>query len=297
MAQAGEDVLFDARNNLHLGHYQSAITDANRAKVATDAQRAERDVLMYRAYVEQGNTAVVLGEVHAGSAPALRAVRLLAAHRAADAAGRPAAVAGLHELLAEPGAANEPLVGVLAACVFCAEGDFKEALRANRQAQTLEQHAMVAHAYTCMSRPDLAEKQVALMQRVDDDATLTQLAVAQLRLSQGAPRAKEALHAYQDLAEKYGPSPLLLNNTAACHMLLGQYEAAEGAAQEALAKSGADPTALANAVVCMHHLRRAPDVIARCVVQLRTSAPAHPWVEAADAHARTFDRLAAQLGR
>ncbi|KAG8458946.1 hypothetical protein KFE25_004280 [Diacronema lutheri] len=297
MAQAAEDVLFDARNNFHLGHYQSAITDANNAKVATDTWRAERDVLMYRAYVEQGNSAVVMSEVGETSPPAVRAVRLLAMHKNADVAGKQAAVAGLHELLAEPGAASNAPLCVVAACVFCAEKDYKEALKVNQQAQTLEQHAMVTHVYVCMNRIDLAEKQVALMQRVDDDATLTQLAAAEVMLGKGSAKAQDALYIYQDLSEKYGPSTLLLNNLAACNMLLGKFDDAEHNLGEALSKSATDPTTLANALVCMQHLKKAPEVIARNVTQLRTSAPTHPWVEAYESHDRSFDRFAAQFSR
>lgn len=296
MAQA-EDVLFDARNNFHLGHFQNAINDANNARVTTDAARAERDVLMYRAYVEQGNSTVVMSEVNASSSPALRAVRLLAAYKGADVNGRQAAIAGLHELLAEPGASSNPFVCVIAACLFCGEKDYKEALKVNQQAQTLEQHAMVTHVLICMSRVDLAEKQVALMQRIDDDATLTQLSSAELMLSKGSSKAQDAFYVYTDLAEKYGPSPLLLNNLATCNMLLAKYEDAEHNLQDALSKSATDPTTLANAIVCMQHLKKAPDVIARYVTQLRSSAPSHPWVEAYDSHERSFDRCAAQLSR
>jgi hypothetical protein len=160
---ATEDVLFDARNNFTIGHFQSAIAEANNAKAASEATRAERDVLMYRAYIEQGNSTIVMNEVNASAPPALRAVRLLAAYKGGNEAGKQAAVAGLQELLGEAGAVSNPLLCVVAASVFCGEKDYKEVLKANQQAQTLEQHAVVTHAYVCMNRIDLAEKQVHVM--------------------------------------------------------------------------------------------------------------------------------------
>jgi coatomer protein complex subunit epsilon len=295
---SADDVLFDARNHFHLGHFQTALTEASNAKVATDALRIERDMIVYRVYIEQGNWIVVLNEIGSSSPPALRAVRLIAMHKSAtDAAGKAEAVAAVHELLAEPGAAANSLLCVAAAALFCAEADYKEALKANQTAQTLEQHAMVTHVYVCMNRLDLAEKQVALMQRIDDDATVTQLSCAEVMAAKGASKAQDAFYIYQDLSEKYGPSALLLNNLATCNMLLGKFEEAEGNLQEALSKSATDPTTLSNAVVCMQHLKKAPETVMRFVTQLRTSAPTHPWVEAYDSHERAFDRSAAQLSR
>jgi coatomer protein complex subunit epsilon len=297
MSALPEDVLFDARNNFHLGHYQAAISEATNARPATDAARAERDALVYRAYIEQGNPNIVLSEVKETSPPALRAIRLLAVYRAGDAAARAGAMGALNELIASPGAAADPNLCIVAAGLFCAEKDFQSALKVNQHAASLEQHAALAHTYVCMHRLDLAEKQVALMQRADDDATLTQLAGAELLVAKGAAKAQDALYVYADLSEKYGPSPPLLNNLATCNMLLGKWDDAEANLQDALAKSATDPTTLANAVVCMQHLKKAPEVVGRYVTQLRTSAPLHPWVEAYDAHERGFDRAAAQLGR
>jgi len=292
-----DDPLFDARNHFHLGHYQSAINDAMNANVSGDSVRLERDVLMYRAYIEQGNLAVVQSEINDGSPPALRAVRLLAVYKQSDDAGKQAALASLRDLLAEPSAAGDAQLSITAAALFCYDKDYKEALKCVHQAQSLEQHAMVTYIYICMNRFDLADKQVALMQRMDDDATLTQLSAASTMVAKGPAKAQDALYIYQDMSEKYGPSSLLLNSLATCHMLMGKYDEAEQSLQEALGKNASDPSTLANVVVCMQHMKKAPDVVARYVTQLRTAAPSHPWVESYDAIERSFDRCAAQLSR
>lgn len=292
-----DDPLFDARNHFHLGHFQTAINEAMGANVGTDALRVERDVLMYRAYLEQGNFAVVMSEVQDSAPPALRAVKLLCQYKQSDDAGRQAAVGALQELLAGANVASDTPLSVTAAAIFCLEKDYKEALKCTHQGQTLEALAMVTHVYAAMNRADLAEKQVAIMQRHDDDATLTQLAAATAMIAKGSGKYQDAMYIYQDMSEKYGPSALLLNNLATCCMLLGKYEDAESHLQEALGKNPADPTTLANMVVCLQHLKKAPDVVTRYITQLRTAAPTHPWVEAYGATERTFDRCAAQLSR
>lgn len=293
---SGEDVLFDARNHFHLGHFQSAITEATSSKPQTDAAMLERDVLLHRAYVEQGNTSVVSVEINEGSAPALRAIKLLAAHKSADQSGRQAAVSALREILAVNPPSSCPHLSVVAAAIFCMEKDYVEALKCTHQGQTLEQLFMVSHLYIAMNRPDLAEKQVKLMQTQDDDATLTQLAHAQALIAKGTGH-QDAFFIYQDLAEKYGTSPLLLNNMAACNMGLGNFEDAEQNLQEALGKNPTDPTTIANLIVCLQHLKKSPEVTARYVTQLRTSAPTHPWTESYEALERNFDRVAAQLSQ
>eukprot|EP00963_Diacronema_lutheri_P012342 scaffold1724_cov341-Pavlova_lutheri.AAC.18 len=49
-----EDALFAVRNALCLGAYQRAIAEAAEAGPLDASAQAERDVLVYRAYVGQG---------------------------------------------------------------------------------------------------------------------------------------------------------------------------------------------------------------------------------------------------
>ncbi len=79
---------FELETYLQLGHYQAAINTAGKIKADTDAAKVQRDVLLYRAFLEQGDYAIVLTELSyvcssssdlSPSAPLpLAAVRLLA---------------------------------------------------------------------------------------------------------------------------------------------------------------------------------------------------------------------------
>jgi hypothetical protein len=55
---------------------------------------------------------------------------------------------------------------------------------------------------------------------------------------QGGAKVQEASYIYDELVDKYGSSPLLLNGLAVCKMHQGQWDEAESALKEALTKVG-----------------------------------------------------------
>lgn len=52
---AGLDPLFSVRNNFYLGAYQTAISDASKITGLTEEQKLERDVFVFRSYIELGS--------------------------------------------------------------------------------------------------------------------------------------------------------------------------------------------------------------------------------------------------
>ncbi|CAI5971799.1 unnamed protein product [Closterium sp. NIES-64] len=102
--------------------------------------------------------------------------------------------------------------------------------------------------FLLMDRADLAEKQVKAMQQVDEDATLTQLA-----LGWGGSKVQEATYVFQELADKFSPTVALLNGSALAQMHSGNFEDAEALLLDALNKDAKDANTLANLVVCSLH--------------------------------------------
>ncbi|MBA0765352.1 hypothetical protein Gotri_014565, partial [Gossypium trilobum] len=93
-------------------------------------------------------------------------------------------------------------------------------------------HALNVQIFIKMHRSDYAERQLRVMQQIDEDHTLTQLANAWLNLAVGGSKIQEAYLIFQDFSEKYPMTGLILNGKA----------------------DAKDPETLANLVVCGLHL-------------------------------------------
>lgn len=49
------DVLFPVRNSFYLGAFQTTISEASHLTGLSEAEKVERDVFVYRAYIELGS--------------------------------------------------------------------------------------------------------------------------------------------------------------------------------------------------------------------------------------------------
>jgi len=283
--------LFDVKNNYYLGHYQSCLNNAAKTKVTDASLVLEKEVFVHRAYVAQRKFNVVLDEISVSSPEPLKAVKMLAEYLA-----RPQARQGIVSRLDASATDNvdptQPVPALMAAHVYFLEENYEQALRVLSPFDDLEPRALNVQIFLRMNRVDLARKELKAMQDKEDDATLTQLAQAWINLAAGGEKLQDAYYTTQELIDKFGSSPLLLNQQAVSFIGQGKMEEALGALQDALEKDPNYADTLINMVVLSQSTGKAPEVSNRHLSQLRDAHPEHPFLKAYSAKEREFDKVA-----
>jgi len=127
-----------------------------------------------------------------------------------------------------------PTAQLTAAQVCLAADDTAAAWTFVSNASTPEMIACKFQILLKLDRPDLAQQQLALLKRENEESVMAELCGVYLQLHQGASQASEAEHTLNSLAEQYGPSVFLLNLLASALAVQGDYAAAETKLQEAL---------------------------------------------------------------
>jgi len=286
------DDLYTLRNHFWLGNYQMALSEGSGLSRLSGNLKAEKDVFMYRSYIALGQYDVVLNEVRDDMSPALQACRLLAMYL-----GQPDSkeivLITLADWLQDQTNGNDATLRVIAATVYLHEGDLRKACRAVIQGSTLQQALVLVQIYIRLGRPDMATDQAKKMQRADEDAPLTQLALAWSHLATGGSRASEAAYIFEELMAKFAASPLLLAGAAAARMAMGQWDTAETHLVQAASKNQNDPDTLVNLIACYQHLDKPEEFRNRYINQLKATAPTHPYVLSLTTVEGAFERVAA----
>ncbi|CAI9773324.1 unnamed protein product [Fraxinus pennsylvanica] len=285
MAAGGPDPLFGLRNSFYLGAYQAAINNSDIPNLSAD-DAVERDSIVYRSYIALGSYQLVINEIDSSAATPLQAVKLLALYLS-NPANKEMTISSLQEWLGDPAIGNNPILRLIAGIIFMHEQDYNEALKHTNAGGTMDLHALNVQIFLKMHRSDYAEKQLRIMQQIDEDHTLTQLANAWLNLAVGGSKIQEAYLIFQDFSEKYQMTSLILNGKAVCCMHMGTFDEAESLLLEALNKDAKDPETLANLVVCSLHLGKPSS---RYLSQLTLSHPDHILVKRAKTAEESFDR-------
>ncbi|XP_031481190.1 coatomer subunit epsilon-1-like [Nymphaea colorata] len=279
------DNLFSLRNNFYLGAYQAAINNSD-LRGLSEEESIERDCIVYRSYIAQGKLRLVTDEIDESAPTALQAVKLLALYLSGP-QHKESAISSLREWLDDSAIGNNPVLRLVAGIIYMHEQDYNEALKHTHSGGTMDLLALNVQLYLKLHRSDHAEKQLKLMQQIDEDHTLTQLASAWLNLAVGGSKIQEAYLIYQDFAEKYQVTSLILNGKAVCCMHMGRFIEAEQLLLEALNKDANDAETLANLIVCCLHLGKSST---RYLSQLKLSHPDHTLVKRASAAEENFDR-------
>ncbi|CAL1361433.1 unnamed protein product [Linum trigynum] len=279
------DHLFVLRNNFYLGAFQAAINNSDLPNLSPE-DAIERDCLVHRSYIALGSYQLVISEIDESAATPLQAVKLLALYLSSP-ENKQSVISSLKEWLADSAIGSNAILRLIAGIIFMNEEDYNEGLKHTHAGGTMELHALNVQIFIKMHRTDFAERQLRVMQQIDEDHTLTQLANAWLNLAVGGSKIQEALLIFQDFSEKYPMTGLILNGKAVCCMHMGNFEEAEALLLEALNKDAKDPETLANLVVCSLHLGKPSS---RYINQLKIAHPEHLLIKRVSTAEDSFER-------
>ncbi|XP_028026559.1 coatomer subunit epsilon [Bombyx mandarina] len=295
MARHQQDVdeLFDVKNAFYVGNYQQAINEAQSVSPSTPLVALQRDAFLYRSYIAQGNYRIVQQELKTAD-PMLQPLKSLVDYLLPD-ANKSAIVADIDARVAKGTELSNEIFLIVAATIYYHEDNYEAALKILHNAESLELRAFTLQCLLAMNRPDLARKQLKLLQDIEDDGTLTQLAQAWLNLIQGGPGIQDAHYSVMELSERLGslgPGPASLGAGAAAAR--GMWEEAEQQLTDAASRAPQHADLLLGLALTAAHLGKPPEVSARYLAQLLDSHPQHPFVKEYKAKTDEFQRLAAQ---
>jgi coatomer protein complex subunit epsilon len=229
---------------------------------------------------------LVISEIDESAATPLQAVKLLAMYLSTP-QNKESTISSLKEWLADSTIGNNDTLRLIAGIIFMHEEDYNETLKHTHAGGTMDLYALNVQIFIKMHRAEYAEKQLRVMQQIDEDHTLTQLASAWLNLAVGGSKIQEAYLIFEDFSEKYPMTCLILNGKAVCCMQMGNFDEAETLLLEALNKDAKDPETLANLVVCSLHVGKSSS---RHLSQLKLSHPEHILVKRVSSAEDNFER-------
>jgi len=287
------DELFDLKNAFFTGNYQTCINEAQKLKLADPDVSLERDVFMYRSYLALKKFRVVLEEIGPNSSPTLKPLSMLAKFLSSP-SKRDEIVTELDSLMAGDVDVNNYVQLLVAASIYLIMEQPESALRVLHPSDQLECIALRIQTLLSIHRPDLAKKELKIMQEKDEDATVTQLAQAWTNMSLGGEKVQEAYYIYQEMIDKLGSTALLLNGQAVTFLAQGKYSEAESALAEAIEKDPNNPDTLVNMIVLAQHQGKQPEVSNRYLSQLKDMDPHHNFVTKLAQKEADFDRMVKQ---
>ena len=156
--------------------------------------------------------------------------------------------------------------------------------------------ALTLHIYLQLDRLDLARKEYKRLADKDEYCTLSQLALAWIYLFTGGEKLQDAYFIFQELREKFGSTPLLLNGQASCLIAQGKYLEAESLIQETIDKDPNYTEAIINQMMLAQLAGKPVELINRYINQLKDDSSTSSAIFLADItiKEREFDKIALQ---
>jgi len=286
------DELFDLKTAFYLGSFQQAINEAQKLKSNDNRLQLEKDVYMYRAYIAQKKYSVVLDDIKPNASDELKYLRLMAEYLSNE-SKRDSII---HDIDSKLGSLNvtSPLLVLIIANIYVLAENYETALKVLHSVDasaSLECSALSIQIYLKIDRLDLAKKEIKKMTDVDEDAIITQLAIAWIYMASGE-KLQDAYFTFQEQADKNASTTMLLNSQALCFINQAKYEEAVNLLQEALDKDSNNPDAMVNMVVLNQHLGKPIEMSNRYISQLKDSHKNHPFVRDLILKENEFNRIA-----
>lgn len=273
--------LFELEKDYYLGNYQTCINKANSMPSAK-----ETTFYMCLSYFHLKKYDFLSLETSKSDENCIKMIALLTDYTT-NPNRRGAIVNKLNDMLSnkeiEP---KDDLSRLVASTIFVQEKMYSDGLRILHGLDSLAVTYATIGILLLMNRNDLAEKRLASMQSKDDYATLTQLALAQVRLASG--NAKETQDIALELEEKYKATPLLKNLQAAAAISLGNHDLAKQHCESALDMDNDNLEALINMIYILSKTKAPNELRERNLGRFKALYPDHEYV-------KEFERLDMEL--
>mmetsp|Transcript_20722 Transcript_20722/g.47025 ORF Transcript_20722/g.47025 Transcript_20722/m.47025 type:complete len:204 (+) Transcript_20722:438-1049(+) len=193
--------------------------------------------------------------------------------------------------MSDPSAASKPSAQLYAAQIYLCVNQLESALQLIFLGTTFEHLYTTVQIYIRMDRLDLAEETLGAMKNADEDCSLTQLSAVHIAIASGSSKSTDASYILSALSEQYGPSPMLLNLTAASLIVSGRYDEAEEKCKEVLTEDATNIDAMINSVTCFVNLGKYVEVESMIGRIKSVAGPEHSFVKNLERVEGAFDRV------
>ncbi|KAK6643739.1 hypothetical protein RUM43_000002 [Polyplax serrata] len=290
--QQGADGLLEVKNAYYTGNYQCCINEAQNVRISDSHVKLEVDAYLYRCYIAQQKYTIVQNELAENCHTYFKPLKLLIEYFLAE--DKISVLKKLDDILSKDIDASNHLLFLVGAIIYYREQNYEAALQLLNQGDNLECSALSLQIYLKMDRIDLARKELKSMQDKDEDAVLTQLCQAWVNISMGGDKLEDAYYIFQELIDKHGSTPLLLNGQAICFIHQGKFEEADSALQQSVSKDSNNSDSLINFVVLSRLSGKPQEVAKRYLIQLQDIHKNHPFVRDFAIKEAEFNRLLLQ---